>query len=190
MSLVLLFRNPTTSGPTTEIGSFTSDAILLSTVSGSFVGDSILLRTESATFTADSVLISSVSQAFVADALLLTSTSNTFTADAYLLVAPVWTTPILGDPIDATQTFAFMSPPSASDQHYQMEFDKVDTFDSVFYILVDSSADQSDWQYFNDTTWVALPSTGVPAAFSDNEVRVTVTLPSGGRWYRRVRAGS
>jgi hypothetical protein len=192
----------------TETVALTSNAVLRRTEDRTFTSNAVLGRTESATFIANALLTSSAQVTFTANAILRkldnlgSFTSNaiirrtedaTYTADAVILVpivyVPIWTTPADTEPIDQTQTFAFLSYASTNPQHFQMQFDKSNTFDSVFVELFDSNVAEEGWEYYNGTSWVALPGTGLPPQFSGNEVRFTVTLSSRGRWYRRVRAG-
>lgn len=117
--------------------------------------------------------------------------TGSFTANAEIIVTtvPVWTSPANGAVISLTTSLAFMSPPSASVQHFQLEVDTEDTFNSSNYALFDSFEGQGDWQYHNGTEWVTLTTAGLPVEHAGKEVRLSLTFPLGGTWYRRVRAG-
>lgn len=107
------------------------------------------------------------------------------------IVAPVWTTPADTVSMSATPDLQFTSPTSGLAQHFQMQLDTVNTFNSGDLRTVDSSVSQTGWTYWNGSTWTALPSTGLPSGSSGAEIRYTVSPSlSSATWYRRVRAGS
>jgi Concanavalin A-like lectin/glucanases superfamily len=104
---------------------------------------------------------------------------------------PAWTTPADAASMTTTPDLKFTSPTSAVKQHFQLQLDTAATFDSGNLRTLDSSASQTNWTYWNGSTWVAIPSDGLPIAYAGNEVDYTVTSAlSGSTWYRRVRAGT
>jgi len=104
---------------------------------------------------------------------------------------PVWTTPADTVSMSTTPDLKFTSPSSAVKQHFQLQLDTVNTFNSGNLRTYDSSTVQTNWTYYNGASWVAIPSDGLPIAYAGNEVDYTVTSAlSGATWYRRVRAGT
>lgn len=104
---------------------------------------------------------------------------------------PVWTTPADTVSMSTTPDLKFTSPASAVKQHFQLQLDTANTFDTGNLRTLDSSTSQTNWTYWNGSTWVAIPSDGLPIAYAGNEVDYTVTSAlSGATWYRRVRAGT
>lgn len=105
--------------------------------------------------------------------------------------APIWTTPADTVSMSITPDLKFTSPASAVKQHFQLQLDTANTFDTGNLRTHDSSTSQTNWTYWNGSTWVAIPSDGLPIAYAGNEVDYTVTSAlSGATWYRRVRAGT
>ena len=104
---------------------------------------------------------------------------------------PTWTTPADTVSMSTTPDLKFTSPSSAVKQHFQLQLDTVNTFNSGNLRTYDSSTVQTNWTYYNGASWVAIPSDGLPIAYAGNEVDYTVTSAlSGATWYRRVRAGT
>jgi hypothetical protein len=104
---------------------------------------------------------------------------------------PVWTTPADTVSMSTTPDLKFNSPTSASKQHFYMQLDTANTFDTGNLRTYDSSVSQTNWTYWDGASWTALPSDGLPIAKAGNEVDYTVTSAlSAGTWYRRVRAGT
>lgn len=104
---------------------------------------------------------------------------------------PVWTTPDDGDPMSTTPELKFTIPFSTSAQHFQLQLDTADTFDTEDLRTYDSSVSQTDWAYWDGDSWEAIPEGGVATDYIGNEARYTVTdALSSTTWYRRVRAGS
>lgn len=107
------------------------------------------------------------------------------------VTTPTWTTPADTVSMSTTPELKFNSPTSAAKQHFYLQLDTANTFDTGNLRSLDSSADQSNWAYWDGATWTALPSDGLPIAKAGNEIRYTVTSAlSGATWYRRVRAGT
>jgi hypothetical protein len=115
-------------------------------------------------------------------------TSDAWVADAVL---PTWTTPADTVSMSSTPDLQFNSPTSASAQHFYLQLDTANTFNTGNLREYDSSVSQTNWTYWNGSTWTALPGTGLPSGSSGNEVRYSVTSAlSAATWYRRVRAGT
>jgi len=107
------------------------------------------------------------------------------------LGGPTWTTPADTVAMSTTPDLKFTSPVSAVKQHFYMELDTVDTFNSGDLRTYRSDQDQTNWTYWDGASWTAMPSDGLPIAKSGNEVDYTVTSAlSATTWYRRVRAGT
>ena len=121
----------------------------------------------------------------------LVTVTGSYTADAYAMLAPlVWTTPADTVGITATPNLQFQTPSVVGgDMHFEMQLDTVNTFNSGNLRDQKSIVDQTGWQYWNGTTWVAVPNTGMPHAFAGNEARYNPASLPNGTWYRRVRLG-
>lgn len=128
---------------------------------------------------------------FTVDATLAKAGEDSFTVDAELFSEGIaWTVPANLVVIYPMPELTFQTPVSTTPLHFQMQLDKVDTFDGANLRDLESNMDQTNWEYFNDSSWVALPATGMPAQYTGNPARYRVTSPlSAGTWYRRVRAG-
>ena len=112
---------------------------------------------------------------------------NGWTAPASL---PVWTSPANHADMSSTPTLEFTSAAFTGDTHFNIELDKVNTFDGGDLRKLKTNHSITGWQYWDGDSWEAFPSTGLPDAFSGNDVRHTVqTELSTGTWYRRVRQG-
>ena len=104
---------------------------------------------------------------------------------------PAWTTPADTVSMTTTPELKFTSPASAVAQHFYLQLDTANTFDSGNLRTLDSSTSQTSWDYWTGAAWAALPSTGLASGYAGNEIRYTVTSAlSSATWYRRVRAGT
>jgi len=104
---------------------------------------------------------------------------------------PAWTTPADTVSMTTTPELKFTSPASAVAQHFYLQLDTANTFDSGNLRTLDSSTSQTNWDYWTGAAWAALPSTGLASGYAGNEIRYTVTSAlSSATWYRRVRAGT
>jgi hypothetical protein len=104
---------------------------------------------------------------------------------------PVWTTPADAASMSTTPELKFNSPASAVAQHFYLELDTANTFNTANLRTYRSDQVQTNWDYWNGSAWTAMPGTGLPSTYAGNEVRYTVTSAlSAGTWYRRVRAGT
>ena len=189
-------------------GSFTEDAVIRRTgTSGSFTANAVLKKTQSGSFTADAIIRVAVAGSFTADAILRVAGSGSFTLDAVVLaVQPgsttldavlnrvgrcTWTTPGDTVQISGTEVLHFLMPSAATgDMHFEIELDKVPTFDGGDYRSIKSHSSLTGWQYWDGGTWQAIPQAGVSTTYLGNEARYTIQVSlTNGTWYRRVRAG-
>jgi hypothetical protein len=171
------------------------NATVKSKISSTKILDAIVFRRSSATATLDAISQGSSSSSATLDAWTSVSPSQSTTLDAEIALvhAPTWTTPLNGVPMSATPTLAFLIPFGIKAMHFQIELDTADMSEGDLtpdYRLYDSTVDQTGWEYWNGSTWVAVPPTGVPITYIGNEAHfiVSVALASG-FWFRRVRAG-
>ena len=110
---------------------------------------------------------------------------------AGLASGPAWTTPADAAAMTTTPELKFEIPDSASAQHFWLELDTVNTFDSGDLRTYRTDVSQTDWDYWNTSAWTAFPAGGVAITYIGEEVRLTVTSAlSVDTWYRRVRAGT
>jgi hypothetical protein len=161
---------------------------------------SILSQTTVAGFSASALILGGPSRALGLGAVLEGPTPDTFTADAFFsgtifldavikaIGVCVWTTP--GDTVEIGQneSLAFLIPFAYRKVVFEIQLDRVATFDSPELRRIHSLFDPG-WEYW-DGTWLPMPSAGVDPAFAGNEARYTIQDPLlGGVWFRRVRAG-
>lgn len=102
---------------------------------------------------------------------------------------PIWTTPADAVDVLVGTPYAFLIPGLAGDMHFEMQFDRADTFDTAALQVFKSHAVLTGWQYWDGDSWESVPQAGVSPSFAGNEARLTTTALGGGFWYRRVRAG-
>lgn len=102
---------------------------------------------------------------------------------------PTWVTPLNhATNVSALTPLVFIIPATSSNIHFEIQIDTANTFDTVNLTTYKSWLDQTGWEYYNGSSWVAIPSTGVPTAYIGNQARYTVTPNlSTGLWYRRIR---
>jgi hypothetical protein len=102
-----------------------------------------------------------------------------------------WVSPADTSPMNITPILQFTSPVAAVPQHFELQLDTVNTFNSGNLRDVLTATSQAGWTYFDGSAWVSLTSAGLPAAKSGNDVRYSVpTALSMTTWYRRVRAAT
>ena len=90
--------------------------------------------------------------------------------------------------IGQNESLAFLIPFAYRTMVFEIQLDRVATFDSPELRRIHSILDPG-WEYW-DGAWVPMSSLGVDPAFAGNEARYTIVDPLlGGTWYRRVRAG-
>lgn len=177
----------------TFAASFSADANIKATVSGSLTADAYVKKTLSGSITADAFIAKTLSGSFTADAYVKVTFAGSATADAQLSrVGRIdWTTPSDGATITATPVLTFLIPQGVGPVVFELELDTVNTFDGVDYRRYRSHIDATGWEYWNGTSWVAVPTSGVAASFAGNEARFTVpTDLAAGTWYRRIRGGA
>ena len=132
-----------------------------------------------------------IDEVAVYDAVLTSTQVATHYAAGMGTLGPVWTTPADTVSMSTTPELKFNSPTSAVKQHFYLQLDTANTFDTGNLRTYDSSTDQTNWDYWDGAAWTAMPSDGLPIAKSGNEIRYTVTSAlSSATWYRRVRAGT
>lgn len=101
-----------------------------------------------------------------------------------------WVSPADAAGVGSTPVLVFNTVVSAVPMHCHMQIDTVNTFNSGNLRDLKTTLSQTGWEYWNNTAWTAIPSTGIPAAFTGNEARYTVqSALATGVWYRRVRVG-
>jgi hypothetical protein len=83
------------------------------------------------------------------------------------------------------QPLVFLIPKARADVHFQLEIDSVNTFDDDPQIYR-SWESQTNWEYYNGSSWVSVPSGGVQTTYSGNEARFVPALTTG-TYYRRIR---
>jgi hypothetical protein len=162
----------------------------------------ILGKTPTPTFGLDAVVLGPQSFAAGIDAII-TGPRTMFllgvdaffagftTIDAFIknLGVCVWTTPGDSVVIGQNETLAFLIPVAGQNMHFEIQLDRVASFDSPELRVVESHRHLAGWEYW-DGVWVPIPQAGVDPSFVGNEARYTVQEPLvGGLWYRRVRAG-
>lgn len=104
--------------------------------------------------------------------------------------APTWVSPADGVPMSNNPVLVFLMPMANAPQHFWLELDTADTFDTGNLRIRRSDLSQTSWEYWDGGAWVVVPAGGVPVAYVGNEARFTVETPLAvGTWYRRVRAG-
>ena len=171
----------------TLIGSLTISATLGQTAVSGLPVAAVVYGEQSGSKSIDAVLaVPDFGLSLSVDAFL----SGFFNLSAFVNRDYVWTTPPDGEGIDQRETFAFlMRPPMAGPMHFEINLDKVATFDGPDLIVVKSHLDQMGWEYWNGE-WMTVPQSGVPEMFAGNEARYTMQVSlSAGTWFRRVRTG-
>lgn len=112
-------------------------------------------------------------------------------AAATSVSTPTWVSPVDTAALGLNPILQFTSPTSTNAQHFELQLDTANTFDTGNLRDLITNTSQTGWTYFDGSSWVAFPSSGLPAVKSGNDVRYAVdpalTMTT---WYRRVRAGS
>jgi len=104
---------------------------------------------------------------------------------------PVWTTPADLAAMGTTPELKFTGPTFTGTQHYWLELDTANTFDTGSLRTYRTDVSQTDWDYWNGSGWTPFPAGGMADTYSGNEVRLSVTSAlSVNTWYRRVRAST
>jgi len=177
-------------------GSFTADAYIPTTVAGSVTADAVVARAQAGSFSADAIIEQAQAGSVTADAIVAGTIAGSFTADAYIpgegLAAAIWVSPADTSTIGAYPVLVFTTPTGGTHPyHFNMQLDKVATFDGGDLRDLKTNVDVTGWEYFDGGGWQPLPATGMPIAYAGNDARYTVQTPlTTGTWYRRVRAGA
>lgn len=104
---------------------------------------------------------------------------------------PTWVSPVDTAAMGLNPVLQFTSPTSASAQHFELQLDTANTFNTGNLRDLATNSSLTGWEYFDGSAWQPFPSSGLPANKSGNDVRYSVqpalTMTT---WYRRVRAGS
>ena len=177
-------------------GSFTADAHVRVPQTGSFVADAVTARAQAGSVLADAIIEQAQAGSVLADAIVEGTIAGSFTADAYIpgegLAAAIWVSPADTSTIGAYPVLVFTTPTGGTNPyHFNMQLDKVATFDGGDLRDLKTNVDVTGWEYFDGGGWQPLPATGMPIAYAGNDARYTVQVPlTTGTWYRRVRAGA
>lgn len=141
--------------------------------------------------TTDTLLKKAATKTHTSDVLTQQVNTKSHTTDAFLQAVvgkPVWVSPanhatdVLSD-----EPLVFTMPTFLYPMHFHIQVDTVATFDSGALQEFKSWEDQTNWEYHNGSSWVAVPQTGVPIAYSGNNARYTPSPLTEGLKYRRVR---
>lgn len=69
-------------------------------------------------------------------------------------------------------------------KHFSLQVDNTsNTFGSI-ELSADSLSSQTNWEYWNGGSWVAIPAAGVDSAYFGNNIRYSATLTDGNKWWR------
>jgi hypothetical protein len=105
--------------------------------------------------------------------------------------AAVWTTPLDTVSMGPSPELKFTMPALSAPMFFHMQLDTAATFDTGNLREIRSDLSQTGWAYWNGSSWVAVPGTGVPASFGGFEARHTIQVPlTSTTWFRRVRGGT
>jgi len=172
--------------------SILADATIFKASSGSVAADAIVLASNSGSITANATIVITNPGSITADAVVEKYTTGSVAVDATIVEVgnPVWVSPADTVPISSTPILVFQMPESTGNMHFHMQLDTANTFDTGDLREYKTSESQTNWEYWNGSDWVAVPSGGVSNVYSGNNCRYTVTTPlSATTWYRRVRGG-
>lgn len=167
-------------GPVSQSDSITANATVKASESSSFTANSIVETSESGSFSAD------------ADITSTSTVQDSFDADADIVCVgtPVWVSPADTATINSTPTYVFTIPWAASNIHFELLLDTVNTFDSGNLRRYVTEGDQSNWEYWDGGDWQPFPSAGVSNTYAGNNARFSVVSPlSETTWYRKIRGG-
>lgn len=178
-------------------GSYTADAVLARTVTDTTLTATAVIKAliDGLSFTADASILVPRTDSLTVDANIFGTVTMDFTADARLgepiQYIPTWVSPADTTEISVTPVLVLEMPVDmGKDMFFHIQLDKADTFDTADLRDIKSNLDLAGWEYWNNSTWEAIPASGVPSTYGGNQARHTVQVPlSTGTWYRRVRAG-
>ena len=162
-------------------GSATANAVIKKTISGSFTADAVIKATPAGSATADAVIKATPTVTFVSDAVIEGDEEE----------FPTWVSPLDNAAIDSQPVLVFTMPNlAAAEMWFQIQLDRVDSFDGPNFRSYKLYESNTGWEYWNNSAWVAMPTTGVDMAYAGNEGRFTPpSALANGTWYRRIRAG-
>lgn len=129
------------------------------------------------------------------DALRQLVSTAVHTTDAFikeLVSTPDWVSPAdTATEVQSDEPLVFTIPDSTySKIHFHIQYDMVNTFDSVNLIEHKTWEDTTGWEYWNGSAWTTFPADGVANTYSGNNARYTPSDLLEGTWYRRIRAMS
>lgn len=143
------------------------------------------------THQADSLLSSSSTKLHTTDTVRASVLTRLHTTDTFLKLnvgTPDWVTPTDQETIEQSEPLVFTIPEAPHPLHFEINVDRVDTFDSIDLRVYDSRPDQTNWEYWDGSAWETTPSTGVPTMYIGNQARYIPQDITEGTWYRRIRA--
>ena len=105
------------------------------------------------------------------------------------LGVPTWVSPLNhASPINQTTELVFLIPQGQANLHFEIQLDKVNTFNGANLQSIKSWVSQTGWQYYNGSIWTPIPSTGVDPSYAGSQAKFTIQIAlSVGVWYRRIR---
>lgn len=126
------------------------------------------------------------------NALLKKAATKTHTSDAYLRAIvgiPTWVSPSNhASGVQGSDPLVFVMPTAEANIHFELQIDTANTFNSGNLQIKKSWENQTGWEYWNGSAWVAIPSGGVPNTYSGNQARYTPPVAlSATTYYRRIR---
>lgn len=96
---------------------------------------------------------------------------------------PEWVSPTAGSSVTTTETLVWKSVVRTTDTHFYVELSSASTFTAPDTYR----SDRGGFEYYTGSAWASIPYTGLPAASSGNNVRLSTTLPTAASLYARVR---
>jgi hypothetical protein len=112
--------------------------------------------------------------------------SHTTDTVRYVVGVCVWVSPAnFALNILTSTPLVFIIPRATGAMHFHLQIDTVSSFDNLLQEYK-SWLDQTNWEYWNGSAWVAIPVGGIDPSYAGNQARFTPNLTSG-TYYRRVR---
>jgi hypothetical protein len=171
-----------------NVRSHTADALKRKPITSAHTTDALKLSRLTKSHTTSANRRSGFTVAHTTDSSKRTGITRSHSTDTsrYVVGPCVWVSPVnFAINVLGTTPLVFIIPVAAAAMHFQLQIDTVSTFDNVLQEY-DSWLDQTNWQYWNGSAWVAITSGGVSPSFAGNQARFTPSLTSG-TYYRRVR---
>src|SRR5690348_13545227 len=107
--------------------------------------------------------------------------ASVYFAQAYLNTAigiPVWVSPLNhATGINQITDLVFIIPQTATNIHFEIQLDKVNTFDGVNFQSIKSWQNQTGWQYNNGSIWTPITSGGIDPIYIGNQAKFTLQTP-------------